>query len=130
VAQRSVAPTGRARPSAKMPDVRGCGPRTEAVPSAHVERAFEGAQRHPLGPARAHAGVGRPRRLFSSGSGPAATVSDGLVINEPCAGGLRRWLRSSTGEWIGLVTYVVQMEGGGTFKATDQLVPARALRPR
>jgi hypothetical protein len=68
--------------------------------------------------------------LFCSGSGPAATVSDGLVINQPCAGGLHRWLRSSTGEWIGLVTYVVALADGTTYKAEDQLVPAHALRQR
>jgi hypothetical protein len=68
------------------------------------------------------------RALLDSGA-TAPDVTDGL-LDEPCAGGLSRWLRASTGEWVGVVTYVVTLADGSTFKAADQLIPAHALRPR
>ena len=45
----------------------------------------------------------------------------------PC--GRQRWVKK-TGGWVGVVTYVARMADGSTYKATDQLVPAHALRPR
>ncbi len=67
---------------------------------------------------------------------------DGLVLTGWTAGVLHRWLRSTTGEWVGVVTVLIPTStrgepGGfgtvtaeGTYKAQDQLVPAGALRPR
>jgi hypothetical protein len=43
---------------------------------------------------------------------------------------LHRWLRSATGQWIGVVTILIATTNDGTFKAQDQLVPPEALRPR
>ena len=54
--------------------------------------------------------------------------TEGLVV-EVAPGGLQRWIRSTAG-WGGVVTYVVRMTDGSTYKAADQLVPAEALRPR
>lgn len=61
---------------------------------------------------------------------PQTGTAEGLELDEPCPGGLSRWLRATDGQWIGVVTYIVQKHDGSTFKANDQLVPARALRPR
>lgn len=61
---------------------------------------------------------------------PATWSRDGLVLNGWAPGVLRRWLRSSTGQWIGVVTVLIATTTEGTFKAEDQLVPAEALRPR
>lgn len=55
---------------------------------------------------------------------------DGLVLTGWTPGVLHRWLRSSTGGWIGVVTILIATTNNGTFKADDQLVPAEALRPR
>lgn len=60
-----------------------------------------------------------------------ATIQrDGLVLTGWTPGVLHRWLRSATGEWIGVVTILIPTTEGGTFKAQDQLVPAQALQPR
>jgi hypothetical protein len=61
---------------------------------------------------------------------PATAERDGLVLTGWTAGVLHRWLRSATGQWIGVVTILIAITAGGTFKAEDQLVPAEALRPR
>jgi hypothetical protein len=58
----------------------------------------------------------------------ADAAPDGLVL-ETVPGGLLRWVKT-TGGWVGVVTYVARMADGSTYKATDQLVPAHALRPR
>lgn len=55
---------------------------------------------------------------------------DGLVLTGWTPGVLHRWLRSTTGGWIGVVTILIATTSDGTFKADDQLVPAEALRPR
>lgn len=55
---------------------------------------------------------------------------DGLVLTGWTPGVLHRWLRSATGEWVGVVTILIATTTGGTFKAQDQLVPAQALQPR
>ena len=55
---------------------------------------------------------------------------EGLVLTGWTPGVLHRWLRSHTGEWIGVVTVLIATTNDGTFKAQDQLVPAQALRPR
>jgi hypothetical protein len=54
--------------------------------------------------------------------------NEGLVVGV-VPGGLQRWIRSTAG-WVGVVTYVVRMADGSSYKAVEQLVPARALRPR
>ena len=59
----------------------------------------------------------------------SATAPDGLVLDQPCPGGLSRWVRSSAG-WLGVVTMIVPTADGGTTKLADQFVPARFLRPR
>jgi hypothetical protein len=41
-----------------------------------------------------------------------------------------RRLRSSTGQWIGVVTILIGTTNDRTFKAQDQLVPAQARRPQ
>jgi hypothetical protein len=43
---------------------------------------------------------------------------------------LHRWLRSATGDWIGVCTVLISRGDGSTYRAVDQLVPAQALRPR
>lgn len=59
-----------------------------------------------------------------------AAAGDGLVMSGWTAGALHRWLRSSTGQWIGVCTVLIARSGGGTYRADDQLVPATALRQR
>ena len=46
------------------------------------------------------------------------------------AGALHRWLRSAGGQWVGVCTVLIGQADGRTYKAVEQLVPARALRPR
>jgi hypothetical protein len=60
----------------------------------------------------------------------AQDLREGLVLSGWTAGVLHRWVRSSTGQWIGVVTVLIATTTGGTYKASDQLVPAEALRPR
>jgi hypothetical protein len=45
-------------------------------------------------------------------------------------GALERWLRSTSGQWIGVVTVYIQQSGGSSYRAIEQLIPAEALRPR
>jgi hypothetical protein len=66
------------------------------------------------------------RALFGSTSGDA----EGIDLDAPGAGGLLEWIRLSDGGWAARVTYVVKMTDGSTRKFSDQVVPARALRPR
>lgn len=61
---------------------------------------------------------------------PPTRQHEGLVLTGWTAGVLHRWLRSATGQWIGVVTILIPTTNDGTFKAQDQLVPAEALRPR
>ena len=55
---------------------------------------------------------------------------EGLELRGWAAGALQRWERSTTGQWVGIVTFVVRRSDGTTFKAVEQLVPAEALRPQ
>ena len=66
--------------------------------------------------------------LFGDGHGRAA--GDGLVLRGWAAGSLHRWMRSAGGQWIGVCTVLIERADGQTYKAVEQLVPARALRPR
>lgn len=66
-------------------------------------------------------------KLF--GSPTSASVPDGLVL-EVVHGDLTRWTRSADGRWIGIVTWIGRTAEGGRVKASDQWVPAEALRPR
>jgi hypothetical protein len=58
------------------------------------------------------------------------TTGDGLVLRGSTAGALHRWLRSAGGQWVGVCTMLITRADGGCYQAVDQLVPARALRPR
>ena len=66
-------------------------------------------------------------KLF--GSSASSSVPDGLVL-EVVHGGLSRWTRSADGGWIGIVTWIGRTTAGSSVKASDQWVPADALRPR
>ncbi len=59
------------------------------------------------------------------------TIADGLELSGRVPGMLKRWVRGSQGEWLGLV-YVQLRDGAGDIRLTldDQLVPAAALSPR
>ena len=60
----------------------------------------------------------------------SAADDDRLHLRGWAVGTLHRWLRSSTGDWIGVCTIVISRGDGSTYRAVDQLVPAQALRPR
>jgi hypothetical protein len=36
-------------------------------------------------------------------------AATGIVIDQPVAGGLSRWLRTADGGWVGVVTYVAAL---------------------
>lgn len=57
-------------------------------------------------------------------------LDEGLVLRGWTIGALHRWLRSSSGHWIGMCTIFIKCADGTTYKAVDQLVPAGALRKR
>jgi hypothetical protein len=57
----------------------------------------------------------------------SATVA-GLQLRGWAPGALKGWERSDTGEWIGVVTFLIQRGDGSTFRAENQLVPAGATR--
>ena len=59
---------------------------------------------------------------------PAAI--EGLKLHGWAAGALHRWLRSTDGQWIGVVTILIERSDGSIFKAVEQLVPASAMRRR
>ena len=54
---------------------------------------------------------------------------DRLNLSRWAVGTLHRWLRSGIGHWIGVCTILIS-RNGSTYRAVDQLVPARALRQR
>jgi hypothetical protein len=62
---------------------------------------------------------------------PHRVIAGGLELSGRVPGMLKRWIRGSQGEWLGLV-YVQLRDGAGDVRLTldDQLVPAAALRPR
>jgi hypothetical protein len=71
------------------------------------------------------------RALYPS----AASVDllpEGLDVDEVVGGGLWEWVRTSSGEWLGVVTFHLRYRDGRPerYVADRQLVPARALRPR
>ena len=70
--------------------------------------------------------------LFPTDSGARSTagLGESLVLHGWTAGALHRWLRSTTGQWIGVCTILIPRADGTLYRATDQLVPAEALRPR
>jgi hypothetical protein len=56
-----------------------------------------------------------------------------LDVRGAVEGELRGWLRSTTGEWLGVVSFRVPyatLVPSTGLPLTDQLVPAHALRPR
>jgi hypothetical protein len=59
-----------------------------------------------------------------------ASGVDGLKLTGWAPGALQRWERSTSGEWVGVVTFLITRSDGTTFRAEDQLVPAQALRPQ
>ena len=60
----------------------------------------------------------------------SATGDGRLHLRGWAVGTLHRWLRSATGDWIGVCTVLISRGDGSTYRAVDQLVPAQALRPR
>jgi hypothetical protein len=60
---------------------------------------------------------------------PAGAV-EGWQLSGWAPGALQRWLRSATGQWIGVVTFIIEQSDGTTYKAVEQLVRAEAMRPR
>jgi len=66
-------------------------------------------------------------KLFHSST--PSSVPDGLVL-EDVPGSLSRWIRSAEGGWIGVVTWVGRTADGRSVQASDQWVPADALRQR
>lgn len=65
-----------------------------------------------------------PRRLDDSGA---------LDTRGEVPGALHAWLRTTTGEWLGLASFVVPYHGldpARGLQLVDQLVPADVLRPR
>jgi hypothetical protein len=62
--------------------------------------------------------------------GRDGSAAEGIDLDQPAAGGLTKWLRTSGGTWVGVVNVVISMTDGSTMKVKGQLVPARALRPR
>lgn len=72
-----------------------------------------------------------PNEAVSLGDRPS-----GLILTGWTDGILHRWIRSSTGRWIGVVTIRIRtappvhgQHEGERFLAKDQLVPAEAMRP-
>jgi hypothetical protein len=57
-------------------------------------------------------------------------AADGIAVDQPAPGGLIRWIRTSGGTWVGVVNVIITMTDGSTVKYAEQLIPARALRPR
>jgi hypothetical protein len=60
---------------------------------------------------------------------PTADAAPAGLVLDTVPVGLQRWVKTSGG-WVGVVTYLARMADGSTYKATDQLVSAEALRPR
>jgi hypothetical protein len=60
----------------------------------------------------------------------ARSTADGLELRGWAPGALQRWERADTGEWIGMVTFLIKRSDGSSYRAVDQLVPAGALRPQ
>ena len=66
---------------------------------------------------------------------PKLRLGDKMALNcrGEVPGALHDWLRMSTGEWLGLVSFSVPYIGlipSEGLRLVDQLIPAEALRPR
>jgi hypothetical protein len=59
----------------------------------------------------------------------SATDREGIDTSQAAAGGLLRWIRT-TSTWVGVVNVIMVLPDGSTTKYAEQLIPARALRPR
>lgn len=70
------------------------------------------------------------RALFPPAPATSSAVEDGLIVDSVVPGSLQRWERTANGDWVGVVTVLLQRADGTTYKASEQLVPADALRPR
>jgi hypothetical protein len=66
-------------------------------------------------------------------------VQDGVVLTGWAEGSLHRWLRTSTGRWVGVVTLRLRttptrshlgVRDGDGFLAREQLIPAEVIRLR
>jgi hypothetical protein len=72
--------------------------------------------------------------IFARGEGPSSPAAevDGIDTTAESPGLLLHWLRASSGEWLGVVTYPVRFADGTTqpIYLERQVVPAHALRPR
>jgi len=55
----------------------------------------------------------------------------GVDVSEIAPGWLWEWARTSSGEWLGVVTFHLRYRDGRTdrYIANRQLVPAHVLRP-
>ena len=70
------------------------------------------------------------RVLFPPPADRAGEVPDGLVVDDVVPGALEDWLRTTSGDWIGVVTLLLKRRDGSNYRAHAQLIPAQALRPR
>ena len=61
--------------------------------------------------------------------GRGGGAANGIVTDQPAAGGLSRWLRTADGVWVGVVTYVATLTDGTSLKCADQLLPAPRPAP-
>jgi hypothetical protein len=59
----------------------------------------------------------------------SATDREGIDTSQAAAGGLLRWIRTTSG-WVGVVNVIMVLPDGSMKKYAEQLIPARALRPR
>lgn len=62
--------------------------------------------------------------------GRDGSAGEGIDLDQPAAGGLIRWIKTSGGTWVGVVNVVIPFTDNTTMKFENQLIPARALRPR
>jgi hypothetical protein len=71
------------------------------------------------------------RVLFPS-TADSGRLSEGIDVDEVVGGGLWERVRTSGGEWLGVVTFLPAHRAGRSERhvAERQLVPANALRPR
>ena len=58
------------------------------------------------------------------------TQDEGLVLRGWAPAALSGWLTADDGSWRGVVTYLITMHDGSTYRAERQLVPSEALRPQ
>ena len=65
-------------------------------------------------------------------AGSADALPEGLDIEQVAPGGLWEWVRTSDGNWLGVITFHICYRDGRSerYIADRQLVPADVLRPR